>query len=301
MSQTAAIPPDTCEPSNFVDQVLKGFGQILLQPNRWTGLFIIAGLLVGNWRFALAAMVAATTGTLLARTLKWPAPETNDGLYGFSPALTGVALLVRFGSTTAAWIAIIIGAALAAWVQRCFIQRKIPAYTFPFIVITWGIIFGLAQWVNLPPAVTAPLTGWPRWSDRLLTATNGYGQVVFQVHFLSGLLFFTGVLISHPIAALYGLGASLLGAIVAVLLGSPFASVQLGLFGFNPILTAIVFSGPCAKDGLWVLIGSLLTIGINQFLVAYPFLNGLGGALTFPFVAGTWLTLLLQKVLRRSA
>lgn len=293
--------PDTATLSGFVDQVLKGLGQIMLQGNRWTGWGIIAGLAIAHWGWAAAGVLAAATGTLLARQLRWDAAAINDGLYGFSPALTGVALVVFFDNALAAWMAVPVGAALAASLQHIFLRRQIPAYTFPFIAVTWGIVFGLAQWLPLSSGTPAPLVEWPAWTLRLLTATNGYGQVIFQTHVLSGVLFCIGVAVSRPIAALYGLGASLLGAIVAVLLGQPFELVQSGFFGFNPVLTAIVFAGPRVRDGMWVMTGVLLTTGIHQFLVACPFLQAAGGALTFPFVVGTWLTLILQKFIRSGA
>jgi urea transporter len=50
-------------------------------------------------------------------------------------------------------------------------------------------------------------------------------------------------------------------------------------------------------DGLWVLIAVLFTIVIDDFLVDNNLLSAVGGVFTFPFVVGTWITLLLKKFL----
>lgn len=70
----------------------------------------------------------------------------------------------------------------------------------------------------------------------------------------------------------------------------------MGLFGFNAVLSAIVFSGVKKTDGLWVLIAVVLTVVIDDILVDNNLLSAVGGVFTFPFVVGTWITLLIQKL-----
>ena len=86
------------------------------------------------------------------------------------------------------------------------------------------------------------------------------------------------VFISSPVAALYGLTASILGAGLSQLNGEPIQEVHMGLFGFNAVLSAIVF--PVLKtDGLWVLIAVVLTVVIDDILVDNNILNVVGGYL----------------------
>ena len=108
-------------------------------------------------------------------------------------------------------------------------------------------------------------------------------------------IIFLGVYISKPIAALYGLIASLLDTLLSQVFGQSTELVYVGLFGFNAILTAIVFSGTEKENGFWVLIGAISTIFITIFFVHFDFLRHVGGIFTFPFVAGTWLTLWLKS------
>lgn len=281
----------------FIDQTLKGIGQIMLQENRWTGLLFIIGLFIGSWQYAAAAILAAAAGTAAAKLLKYNQQEIDAGLYGFSPALVGVVLVFLFDDVLIIWFLVIAGGILAAMIQHFFISKKIPAYTFPFILVAWAFIFLIRQYTEIPPSELLQIKFEPKQLDVFLAPTNGFGEVIFQASVLSGVIFFIAVFINSPVAALYGLAASLLGAVLSVVNGQPLEQINLGLFGFNAVLTAIVFAGTKKIDGLWVLSGAIITIVIHNLLIDHHILDVVGGVLTFPFVAGTWITLLIQKIL----
>lgn len=281
----------------FIDQTLKGIGQIMLQENRWTGLLFIIGLFIGSWQYAAAAILAAAAGTAAAKLLKYNQQEIDAGLYGFSPALVGVVLVFLFDDILIIWFLVIAGGILAAMIQHFFISKKIPAYTFPFILVAWAFIFLIRQYTEIPPSELLQIKFEPTQLDVFLAPTNGFGEVIFQASVLSGVIFFIAVFINSPVAALYGLAASLLGAVLSVVNGQPLEQINLGLFGFNAVLTAIVFAGTKKIDGLWVLSGAIITIVIHNLLIDHHILDVVGGVLTFPFVAGTWITLLIQKIL----
>ncbi|WP_343659205.1 urea transporter [Chryseobacterium sp.] len=279
----------------FLDNILKGIGQIMLQENRWTGLLFLIGIFMGSWQCGVAVLLSTAAGTFTATRLKYDQSEINAGLYGFSAALVGVALAFLFQTTVLIWILILLGGALAAVIQHFFIQKKIPVFTFPFIIITWVLVFALRHFTHIPPSAMLSSEVVPTEYDDFLTCTNGFGEVIFQGGVLSGMIFFLAVFISSPVAALYGLVASILGAGLSQLNGEPIKEIHMGLFGFNAVLSAIVFSGVRKTDGLWVLIAVLITIAIDDFLIDNHCLDIVGGVFTFPFVAGTWITLLIQK------
>lgn len=280
----------------FLDNILKGIGQIMLQENRWTGLLFLIGIFMGSWQCGVAVLLSTAAGTFTAMKLKYSQSEINAGLYGFSAALVGVALAFLFETTVLIWALIIVGGALAAVIQHFFIQKRIPVFTFPFIVITWIFVFVLHHFTHIPPSAMLSAEVIPSEYDDFLTCTNGFGEVIFQGGIISGIIFFLAVFISSPIAALYGLAASILGAGLSQVNGEPIKEIHMGLFGFNAVLSAIVFSGVKKTDGLWVLIAVLLTIIIDDLLIDNHCLDAVGGVFTFPFVAGTWITLLIQKV-----
>lgn len=282
----------------FISQILLGTSQIMLQENKWTGLLFLIGLFVGSWHFGIAAILAVSSGTMAAKLLKYKKEEIDAGLYGFSPALTGVALLIVFDNVLLIWILIIFGGILAAIIQHYFIVRKIPAYTFPFILVIWVFVFLVRHLTTVAPSELIHTQLNLSGNNNFLAITNGFGEVIFQQSAFSGFIFFVAVFINNPLAALYGLAASLAGAIISQMNGQPLEQINMGLFGFNAVLTAIAFSGPRRRDGIWVLIGSLITIIIHNLLVDSNALDFVGGVFTFPFVAGTWTTLIIQNAIK---
>lgn len=277
------------------NQVLNGISQIMLQQNRLCGILFLAGLFIGHWIYGLAALLAVLCGTLTAQILKYDTKEIDSGLYGFSPALTGVVLVFLFKPVFVIWLLIIIGSVIAAILQHFFIKRNFPAYTFPFILISWVLIFLIRNLGSIPGSDIETNEILNLSADSLLIGTKSYGQVIFQSNTLAGILFFIGVLISNRAAGVYALISAFLISFLSLLTGQNPESINMGLYGFNPVLTAIVFAGIRPKDGLWVLISILITFGINLILVEADLLKAFGGVLTFPFVAGVWLTLLIQK------
>ncbi|MFV0157414.1 urea transporter [Empedobacter falsenii] len=277
----------------FVDQVLKGIGQIMLQENSGTGLLFLIGIFFGSTIGGIGVLIATCVGTITAIILKYNSEEINAGLYGFSAALVGVGLTVLFESTFLLWVLLVVFSALATVIQHFFNQRNIAGYTFPFIILTWVLIYGIHYFTSIKPLVSS--------EDSLMLAvnqfflpTNSFGEVIFQSNPLSGILFFVAVFVGSPIAALYGVAASVFSAIFAFYLGAPLDQILMGLFGFNAVLTSIVFAGNKKIDGLWVLIGVVLTVLLQILFIQSAIFSEFGGVLTFPFVLGIWITLFLK-------
>ena len=270
----------------------------MLQENRRTGLLFALGLFVEKWQYGLAAIVAAIAGTITAHAFNFGKKETDAGLYGFSAALVGVVLVFLFKESWTIWLLVIFGGSLASVLQFLFIRKNIPAYTFPFILVSWIIIYFLQNYTGIPATDLIQSKLDLGIYNALFIPTNGFGEVIFQSGKISGVLFFIGVLISTRPAAMYGLAASFLGALISLTLKQNVESVQLGLFGFNAVLTAIAFSGAKKINLLLIAIGTLITIFIHIALVEYHILDAVGGVLTFPFVAGTWITLIVQRMFK---
>ena len=116
-------------------------GQIMLQENAVTGLLFLIGLFYGSISMGIAAILSVCCGTITARILGYDKTEIEKGLYGFSAALVGVALILYFEPAFIVWLSIIIGSILATIIQHLFIIKKIPVFTLPFVLVTWAIIF----------------------------------------------------------------------------------------------------------------------------------------------------------------
>ncbi len=278
-----------------LNAVLNGVSQIMLQENRITALLFVFGLLAGSWQCAVAVVAGSAVGMLTARLLKYNKGEILSGLYGFSPALVGAALAFLYEYTFVLWIFIVVGSISAAIVQHLFIIRNIPAFTFPFILVTWLLVLVINSFVGLEASVSIGASPDYHGMDLLLAVSNGFGEVIFQGAALSGILFMIGVLWANPIAGVFAVAASWVGGMVAISVGQPADMVSMGLYGFNTVLTAIVFAGSYKGDAVWTLIGVTVTIAIHIILVNTQVLNIFGGVFTFPFVAGTWITLWMRR------
>ncbi|QIK58398.1 urea transporter [Dysgonomonas sp. HDW5A] len=277
----------------FWDPYLKGIGQIMLQNNALTGLLFLIGILINSPLMAVAAVVAVLVGTLTAKVLKFNEDNINSGLYGFNATLVGVALIAFFEPTITIWISIIVLSAVSTLIMNFCLEKKIPVFTFPFIVLTWISLYVFHSVAPIPDAAPDYLEELIHYHPfSLLDYGLGFGEVIFQGSLISGVIFFIAVYMSSPTAALYGLFGALFGVIVAILLKDRIEDVKLGMFSFNAVLCAIVFSGPKKINGLYVVIAVLLS-GITEEIMLRLDLP----VLTFPFVMGTWLTLVIKDVL----
>jgi urea transporter len=274
---------------DLINSFFKGIGQIMLQNNPWTGLLFMVGICFGSYLMGIAAIFAVITGTTTAMLLKYPNNEISDGLYGFSAALVGVALICFFQPTVAIWVAILIGSVLATVIQRLFIAKKIPAFTFPFILVTW--LF-LCLFHYFPSLVKPQLATNDAYINNYLTLfAHGFGQVIFQVNIWAGILFMIGIFISRPIAAIYAIVGIALSIMIAYQLKEPVNDIYLGLLSYNAVLCAITFAGKKREDLIRGLIAVILSVLI---MIQMRDLNL--PALTFPFVLATWLVLITKII-----
>lgn len=278
------------EKLNYIKTILYSTGQIMLQGNALTGLFFLAGIFSGSVTMGIAAFLAVNCGALTAKFFDYHKKETQQGLYGFSAALVGVALILFLKPGFIVWFLIVIGSVSATVIQHFFIRRKIPVFTLPFVLVTWLIIL-LA--IKFSPALLAdPSVANAAKGYDFTFALRGYGQVIFQDKILPGILFFIGVFISSPIAALYGLAGSIIAGMLSQFFSVPTPDIGLGLFSYNAVLCAIVFAGTKINDGFWVLISVLLSVFISIWMYHSHLVQ-----LTFPFVAASCITLLIKRYL----
>lgn len=136
---------------------------------------------------AAAALLATTSSTLFAKLAEFDNNNLNNGIYGFSAALVGVAMLLFLNNDWPAWLAVIGGGIAAAIIQHLFFKLNIPVFTLPFILVTWLVIFAASKFA---PGLLAQI------SDSALSSSQffefpllGFGQVIFQRSLVAGFSF----------------------------------------------------------------------------------------------------------------
>lgn len=278
---------------SYVKAALKGVGQVMLQEHVLTGILFLSGIFWGSVTMGVSALLALVSGFITVWAFKLPKDNLYKGLYSFSAVLVGVAVMLFFKPVFLSWLLVILGSMAATLLQHFFIKKSFPAFTFPFVVVTWVLLALAGQDMRLPSGVAGDqMVGIYAW---LFVPFKSFGQVIFQEKILSGFLFFVGVLISTPVAAAYGLVSAAAAGTVAYLLGAPADAVTAGLYGFNAVLCAIVFAGTKWQDALWVLVSVAVSLGVTFLFFAWGLPQ-----LTFPFVLATWVTLGLKRVMRRN-
>jgi urea transporter len=184
---------------NFLTANLIGMGQIMLQENKWTGLLFLIGIWYGSPIMGVAVTLSVVIGTATALLLKYDKGEIYSGLYGFNAALVGAGLNFYFGTGALVWVFIVVASALSTVLMHVFLRRGLPAYTFPFIVLTWGSTYLLLHAAGVPYVVHPPMH--EAYSDATSMMSHGFGEVIFQGGEITGLIFFVAIFINSPICA----------------------------------------------------------------------------------------------------
>ena len=120
---------------------------------------------------------------------------------------------------------------------------------------------------------------------------RGIGQVMFQGHAGTGLLFLAGIAVGSPLMAVGALVGAIIGPAVAHLLKFDRGEIEDGIYGFNATLVGIALLFYLKPEPLtWglIVVGSvvatLLTYALRRFF-RFP-------AYTTGFIVTTWLALL---------
>lgn len=269
----------------IAEDALRGVGQIVLQDSPWTGVAILAALFVEEPKLALGCALGALFGNVGASLLRRPASETRAGLHGFNGALVGTSAFVFFPTSPIAWALASLGASLSTAIARLLARAlPVPAFTAPFILVTWLALVAFGA-----PAQEIAATSEPAHLDAAIAGVlPGIGQIVFAGKPLAGALVLVGIGLGSLRHGLFALSASVLSVSMALAVGVPESTVAAGLCGYSAALTAIALAGrgPFAAG-----LGVVVTL-------AFQYAGGLLGfpVLTAPFVLGTWAVLVVSLV-----
>lgn len=121
--------------------MLKNISQVLLINNKWTGLFVLIGLLIANWQVGLSALIASAISFVLAPYMNYSQDEIDNGLAGFSPVLTAVALTLflnhNLSGLVITLIATILTLPVGSAIRELLKPYGIAMLTSPFVMMTW--------------------------------------------------------------------------------------------------------------------------------------------------------------------
>lgn len=127
---------------NLLVYWLKEISQVFLVNSWVTGLFFLIGLAISNKWAAIWAAISSALALAIALLYQCNANDIANGLFGFSPVLTGIALGITFYTVnwrTAIWALLGIFATvfIQAGMDTFFAPFGIPTLTGPFCIATW--------------------------------------------------------------------------------------------------------------------------------------------------------------------
>lgn len=265
---------------DWAEALLNGFSQIFLQRHPLCGLLCLLAILLTAPVLFAGALLGAVAGLLTAQRRNYAKADRQAGLFSYNGVLLGLLLSLYFPWSPMLPPLILAAGGLSAmvtqqWLKYVYRSRSIPAYTSPFVAMSWVLL------LFAEPAT--PMAHIEMNTLNLLAAElRGLGQVMFLDHPLAGALIACGLLIADRRAFCWALLASAIG-LGSTLLHHETSSALLGLGSYNAVLAALAFSGQ--RDQPW-----LPLLGIVLALLVTPLFAAIGLAtLTAPFILAGWL------------
>jgi len=280
--------------------LLNGFSQVFLQAHPGCGLLVIVAILLGAPALLAGALLGGFASLLVAHWRGYAAADIACGLYGYNGVLLGLLIGLQFTGSVFTPLLIVLSAGLsslllAPWMRHMRGRQWLPAFTFPFVALSW-LLMHLAPTLQLElQGLGDPVAQPLDWLSGLSALWRGLGQVIFLDPPLAGACLWLGLLLADRRAACWALLGSASGTALALYLGWPPGSALAGLYGYNASLTAIALAQVHRRAGVPLL-------GIGLALVLQPGFSALGlPALTMPFILACWLVQASARLLRQAA
>ena len=288
---------------NAVRIILKNIAQVLLLNNAWTGLFILLGLFVGNWKVGMMALAASVIVLLLAKRTNYSDEEINTGLAGFNPVLTAIALTLflvpEWYSILIAFIAIVITMPIGSAFREFFKPFGVPMLTMPYVFVSWVILLMSFQFkfvnadVNILPDTVQEIQFSGHSIHFINAFLSGFSEIFLLKSIMAGLLILIGIFIASRKAGVFAIVANLIGFTAVLVLGANHDQINDGLFGYNVILTVLAL-GVAFRTRIQryisIVLGILLTVVLHAGMTTLLTPFGLP-VFTLPFIIATWIML----------
>jgi urea transporter len=140
---------------------------------------------------------------------------------------------------------------------------------------------------------------WDR-ADVLRIVLRGIGQVMFQDHAGTGVLFLIGIAIESPLMAVGAIIGAIVGPMVAFLARFDRKEIEAGIHGFNPVLVGtgtVVFLQPVVLTWVLVVVGCVGATFVTYLMRRYLKFP----TYTAPFVVTTWLLIVVAHAIAGTA
>jgi len=297
----------------FISASFKGISQVLFIENVVTGFIILLAITSTSYLLGIVALLSAFIGTTIGEIGGADKQSINQGLHGYNPVLTGIALtlfLVGPYNWAIALLGAVITAIFSAGTNHLMKNIGIPVLTFPFIIVTWVMLLAthkLQAFKLIDGFVPVTLSDWQLDTagkgDWVASFIMGFGQIFFLGTLLAGILILVAIFSNGWQYGLYAIIGNITGLLTAYLFGAELNLVYIGLYSYNAILTifavSIVFATPTNRFLIFSgIFAASISVPLTASLATFFLPFGMP-VLTMPFVLSAWLFLFARKVLPR--
>ena len=290
----------------YLEIFLKNVAQVVFMNNKWSGLCILIGLFIANWKVGLGAAVGSLIALILAPYFNYSEDEMNNGLAGYNSVLTAIGLALFLEVSLVNWIVLIVATILTlpvgAAIREILKPFGIPMLTFPFVLTTWLILTMSTQFSKthitidiLPTKIKHPDISHSHVNFISGMITN-FSEIFLVTSMMGSLLIIIGIFIGSVKGGIYAI-VSILAVVCITLLGGYYPTITDGLYGYNSILTGIALGATFKTKFnpiLAVITGLLLTVVMHGALATTLAPIGLP-IFTAPFIFATWLVMFAGK------
>ena len=292
--------------SSLISSSLKGFSQVLLVGNTFSGCLILLGITLHSPILGLMAFLSSLVGTITGKYCGGNRRMIQDGIYGFNSVLCGITAILFLNGDKRWFIALfaaVIAALLMVVLSKLLSKWRIPVLTIPFVVVTWIGLLAAYRFdklymdpnfvVSSPALWNLPTEGTP---TLLIGLIKGIGEVFVIDSLWTGSLILVALFWAGWRFGVYAIIGAFVSWLTAYFIGVDSQSLNLGLYNYNAVLTIIAVSLVYGKKRLLIgIFAATLTVPVTAGLELL--LDPLGlPALTFPFILCSWLFIGARKV-----
>lgn len=240
---------------SLIDDVISGYAQIAFNDNTFAGILMIIATYIASPIAALAGVWATFIGTLTAHILGVPKGAIKCGVYGFNPALAGLAIgiLVVFPdiarlllySGIAGIFCVIFQAALGQLLSKWNVSPLALPYCLTMVLLIPATLnLGGLEATGIGQKLFEAGQASGVWtSGEFVTASlNGIAQVLWVDKPLTGILYLVAVLMASRIDVISVIIGAAVSTAVAIALGLPKELVLIGIYGYNAVLVMHVIT-----------------------------------------------------------
>lgn len=268
--------------------LLRAYATIVFLEKPAAGFLILAAsLFIPN--LGLSGLIAAVTGILVARLLRFP--YIKSGMHVYNSLLVGLSLGAFYQLDMNLVLLIILGAMIAVLLTVTLASAlwrydALPVLSLPFVIVAMTLAFAARNFQNLEFFLPggAPTELFSQYVDTFL---NTMGAIYFLTNPLMGLVIFILLLFYSRYLALLALCGFAVGYQLLVMLSGNMPPNLAAWSGFNFALSAMAIGGIFTIPGvasfliamIAAAIAALLTTAMQNLLMGY----GLP-VMAFPFL-----------------